>query len=131
MTTTPADINTAFTEAVIDTFEALYASPRLDDPAVVKPLDTTYQYLQEVTTASAQVLFNVVSQGAHNLINASDHRMLISGAKPRELTCDTCGRLISHHGRGNDQSAYDTLLSAVQDIEAIATLLATPDPRKK
>ena len=129
--TTTTDINSAFTEAVIDTFEALFASPKLDDPAVVKPLDTTYEYLQAATTASAQVLFNVISRGSHDLIEASDHRMLISGTKPRELTCDTCGRLISHHGRGNDQSAYATLLSAVQDIEALAPLIATPDPRKK
>lgn len=121
------DINTAFCEAAIDTFEALYKAPKLDDPAVVKPLDMTYVYLQEVTGASAQVLFNVISKGAHDLISASDHRMLVSGTKPRELTCDTCGRLISHHGNGE---AYKTLLEAVQDIEAIAALHAAA-PRKK
>lgn len=122
------DIYTAFTEAVIDTFDALYKSPTLTDPAVVKPLDVTYVYLQEATSASAQVLFDVVSRGAHELIEASDHRMLVSGTKPRELTCDTCGRLLSHHGHNRD--AYATLLTAVQDIEALARLHATPDPRK-
>ena len=129
MTTITDDINTAFTEAVIDTFEALYKSPDLTDAAVVKPLDGAYVYLAETTSANAQVLFNVVSLGARNLITDSDHRMLISGTKPRELTCDTCGRLISHHGQ--DRDAYAVMLSAVQDIEAIALLHATADPRKK
>lgn len=123
------DINAAFTEAVIDTFEALYASPKLDDPAVVKPLDATYVYLQEATGAAPQVLFDVISKGAHDLISASDHRMLISGTKPRELTCDTCGRLISHHGQ--DRDAYTRMLAAVQDIEALSVLHSTPDPRGK
>lgn len=123
------DINAAFCEATIDTFEALYASPKLDDPAIVKPLDTAFVYLQEVTSASAQVLFNVISKGAHDLIEASDHVMLISGTTPRELTCDTCGRLISHHGQNRD--AYATMLTAIQDIEAIVRLNATVDPRTK
>ena len=123
------DISNAFSEAAIDTFEALYQSPKLDDPQVVKPLDTAYVYLQQATGASAQVLFDVISRGAHTLIEASDHRMLVSGTKPRELTCDTCGRLLSHHGQNRD--AYSVLLSAIQDIEAIARLHATPDPRKK
>lgn len=123
------DIDNAFSEAVIDTFEALYQAPRLDDPAVVKSLDTAYVYLQEVTGAAAQVLFNTISKGAHDLIGASDHRMLISGTKPRELTCDTCGRLISHHGQNRD--AYAVMLNAIQDIEAISRLLSAPDPRTK
>ena len=123
------DIKTAFCEATIDTFDALYQAPNLDDPAVVKSLDTAYVYLADVTKAPAQVLFDNISRGAHNLIQASDHRMLISGTEPRALTCDTCGRLISHHN--SDRDAYAVLLRAVQDIEAIATLLATPVPRKK
>lgn len=116
------DISTAFAEAAIDTFDALRRSPQLDDPAVVKPLDTAYVYLEEVTTAPAQVLFEHISKGAHDLIEASDHVMLVSGTKPRELTCDTCGRLISHHN--SDRDSYSVMLAAIQDIEAIARLNA-------
>lgn len=123
------EINRAFCEAAIDTFDALSKSPQLDDPAVVKPLDTAFVYLEEVTSAPAQVLFNVLSKGAHDIVEASDHIMLISGTKPRELSCDTCGRLISHHNA--DRESYATFGDAVSDIEAIAALYAVADPRKK
>jgi hypothetical protein len=115
------DIYNAFCEATIDTFDALRKSPQLNDPTVVKELDTSYVFLKEVTGVSPQVLFDNISKGAHDLIQASDHVMLVSGTHPRELTCDTCGRLVSHHG---DQGAYKQLLTAVQDIEAIAALSA-------
>ncbi len=119
-----SDILNAFAEAAIDTFDALHRSPQLNDPVVVKELDTAYVYLHELTGASAQVLFNNISLGAHNIIAASDHVMLVSGATPRELTCDTCGRLVSHHCAPEDGAVF---LTAVQDIEAInAMVAATP-----
>lgn len=113
------DTLTAFAEAAIDTFDALRRSPKLNSPAVVKSLDTGYVYLQEVTGAPAQVLFDNISRGAHDILTASDHIMLVSGDSPRALTCDTCGRLLSHHA---DAASYATFLTAVQDIEAIHAL---------
>jgi len=115
------DIHTAFAEAVADTFDALRRSPNLTDGTVVKELDTSYVYLSEVTRVSPQILFNNISKGAYDIKAASTHPILVSGTHPRELTCDTCGRLLSHHG---PDESYKTLLTAVQDIEAIAALHA-------
>lgn len=112
-------IPTAFSEAVIDTFEALYASPQLNDQEVLRKLNLSYQHLQLQANVPAQVLFDNVSKGSHDLIQASDHIMLIAGTHPRELTCETCGRLLSHH---DQVGAYASLLAAVQDIEAIIAL---------
>ncbi|HWL78040.1 hypothetical protein [Microbacterium sp.] len=115
------DIHIAFSEAVADTFDALRKSPLLNDPAVVKELDTSYVFLSEVTRVDPQVLFNNISKGAYDVSHASDHIILVSGKHPRELACDTCGKLLSHHGPA---ASYKTLLTAVQDIEAIAALHA-------
>ena len=118
------DIYPAFCEAVADTFDALRKSPLLNDGPVVKELDTSFVYLSGVTQVGPQVLFDNISKGCFDLKAASDHVILVSGKHPRELTCDTCGRLLSHHG---DSDAYAMLLAAVQDIEAIAALhAATP-----
>lgn len=111
------DIQLAFTDAATDTFDALTRSPHLDDPAVVKPLDAAYLFLQEVTGVSAQILFNNISRAAFVQVEASDHVMLVSGSAARELSCDTCGRLLLAHG------AYDEMRTVIDDLEAVSTLL--------
>lgn len=126
--TIAADISTAFTETTIDTFDALYKSPDLTNPAVVKPLDGTYGYLAAVTSAPAQLLFDTISRAAADIIAASDHRMLVGGHTPRALTCDTCGKLLSHHSA--DADAYTGMHKAISDIETIIAMHKVPDPRK-
>lgn len=121
MTTITEDIYTAFSEAVADTFDALRRSPLLTDPAVIKELDATYVYLAEVAQIGPQVLFNNISKAVYDIAHASDHIILVSGKHPRELTCDTCGKLLSHHGT---QASYKEMLVVVQDLEAIVALHA-------
>jgi hypothetical protein len=113
------DIHSAFAEATIDTFEALREGPQaLTDPKVVKPLDQAFVFLSEVTGVSAQILFNNISRGAHEIISASDHVILVSGARIREMRCDTCARLLTHHGA----TPAPTYFTAVNDVEALAAL---------
>ncbi len=118
---------TATAEAMIDTFDALTRSPRFSDPTVLKELNSSYMYLEELTKGEnvpdgqpngipAQAFLNDISEGVQLVLDASDHRMLVSGATPRELKCDTCGKLISHHDR---TGSYTKLGNAVSNIETI------------
>lgn len=119
-----ADIYTAFAEATIDTFDALYKGLAGTDAQVhievLRDLNPSYVHLAEVTQIDPQVLLNNISLGAKLIVDDSDHRMLVSGTTPRELRCDTCQKLLSSHAKG--AGVFDVLLVAFQDIEAIAAL---------